>query len=126
MASTASLEGVKKTIFFPFKGKGWGGKLLLGSALNLANYIIPILPLIPVYGYAGQIARRVILQDEDPEMSEWNDWGLFFSDGIKILGATAIYSFPGILIMLIGYLVMFAGNFAFMFDRSFYASSGSI
>jgi hypothetical protein len=91
MASTASLEGVKKTIFFPFKGKSWGVKLLIGSALNLANYIIPLLPLIPVYGYAGQIARRVILQDEDPEMPEWSDWGLFFSDGIKLLGAAAIY-----------------------------------
>lgn len=42
MASTASLEGVKKAVFFPFKGKGWGVKMLIGSALVFANFIIPI------------------------------------------------------------------------------------
>ncbi|MEW6094837.1 MAG: DUF4013 domain-containing protein [Chloroflexota bacterium] len=122
MTSTASLEGVKKVVYFPFRGKGWGIKLLVGSALNLANFIIPIVPLVPIYGYAGQIAKRVILQDEDPEMPEWADWGLFFSDGIKLLGASALYSLPGILTLVAGYMTMFAGNFAFMFDPRFYTA----
>ncbi len=126
MTSTASLEGVKKVVFFPFKGKSWGVKLLIGSALNLANYIIPLVPLVPIYGYAGQIAKRVILQDEDPEMPEWADWGLFFSDGIKLLGASVLYSLPGILTMIAGYVLMFAGNFAFMFDPRFYTSPESM
>jgi hypothetical protein len=122
MAPTATLEGIKKAVFFPVNGKGWGTKWLIGSALCLANFIIPIVPLIPLYGYAYQIAKRVIHQDGDPELPEWKDWGLFFSDGIKLLGATFIYSLPGTLIMLIGYLVMFAGNFLFIFDPSIYQS----
>ncbi|MBI4732651.1 MAG: DUF4013 domain-containing protein [Chloroflexi bacterium] len=122
MASSATLEGVKNTIFFPLKGKGWGVKWLIGSALCLANFIIPIVPLIPLYGYAGQIAKRVIHDDEDPELPEWKDWGLFFSDGIKLFGATAIFTLPGVLTVLVGYFLMIGMNFAFMFDPSIYTS----
>ncbi|KAF0107014.1 MAG: hypothetical protein FD146_2124 [Anaerolineaceae bacterium] len=126
MTSTVSLEGVKKAVFFPFQGKGWGTKLLIGSALGLANYIIPIVPLIPLYGYAGQIAKRVLIQDEDPELPDWNDWGALFSDGIRIFGATIIYMLPGLLLTFGGYFLMFGMNFAFMLDPSFANSPEAI
>jgi hypothetical protein len=126
MTTTASLEGTKKVVFFPFRGKNWGLKMLIGSALGLANYIIPLVPIIPLYGYAGQIAKRVIIEGEDPELPEWNNWGLFFSDGIKLFGATVIFMIPTLLLMGGGYLVMFGSNFAFMFDPNFYRSSESV
>lgn len=120
MASTASLEGVKKAVLFPFGGRGWGVKWVIGSALGLANSILPFLPMIPLYGYVGQIAKRVILHDEDPELPEWGDWGLFFSDGIKIFGAAMVFMLPGGLAMFLGFLLMFGMNFAFLFDPQFY------
>jgi hypothetical protein len=120
---TASLEGVKKVIFFPFKSKNWVGKCLIGSALCMANFIIPFFPLIPLYGYAGQIAKHVIRGDGDPDLPEWNDWGLFFSDGIKIFGATIIFTLPGVLIMIIGYFLMLGMNFLFVFDPVVYTSN---
>lgn len=123
MASTASLEGVKKTVFFPFKGQKWGVKVLIGSALSLANFIVPIVPLIPIYGYAAQIGKRVVQNDEDPELPDWSNWGLFFSDGIKLFGASILYNLPGILTVIIGYLLMLAGNFVFMLDPEFYRTS---
>ncbi len=123
MASTASLEGVKKAVFFPFKSKKWGTKWLIGSALSLANFILPLVPLIPLYGYAAQIAKRIIRDDEDPDLPDWGDWGLFFSDGIKALGALLIFGLPGVLTVLIGYAVMLIGNFSFMLDPSFYQTN---
>lgn len=123
MSSTASLEGVKKAVFFPFKSKNWGTKWLIGSALTLANFILPLVPMIPLYGYAAQIAKRVLQNDEDPDLPDWSDWGLFFSDGIKVFGASVIFGLPGALTMLIGYAVMLLGNFSFMFDPSFYSTN---
>jgi hypothetical protein len=126
MPTIASLEGTKKAVFFPFHGKNWGLKLLIGSALGLANYVIPFVPLIPLYGYAGQIAKRIIIEGEDPELPEWKDWGLYFTDGIKLFGATIIFMFPAILLMVGGYLLMFGMNFAFMFDPNFLKSAESV
>ncbi|MDI6770066.1 MAG: DUF4013 domain-containing protein [Anaerolineales bacterium] len=122
MASTASLEGVKKAVFFPFKGKSWGMKMLIGSALVFANYIIPIVSIIPLFGYYGRIMKRVINENEDPELPEWNDWGELFSEGIKIFGVTFLYTLPGLLMMVAGFVLMFAMNFAFMFDPSNYTA----
>jgi hypothetical protein len=126
MASRVSLEGVKKAVFFPFQGKNWRMKVLIGSAIGLANYIIPIVPLIPLYGYAGQIAKRVLIQDEDPELPEWNDWGQLFSDGIKIIGVMLISMLPGLLLVFGGYFLMFGMNVAFMLDPNFVNSPESV
>lgn len=123
MAATASLEGVKKAVFFPFKGKGWGVKMLIGSALVFANFIIPIVSTIPLLGYYGRIMKRVINENEDPELPEWNDWGGLFSEGIKIFGVMFLYILPGLLIMVAGYVLMIAMNFAFIFDPSYTYSS---
>lgn len=116
MSSTATLEGVKKILLFPFQGKKWGLKLFIGSALNLANYFIPFLPIIPVFGYAGQVARRVINEEEDPQMPEWVEWRLLFSDGIKLFGAALLYMLPGILITMFGATILLAGYSLFWFD----------
>jgi hypothetical protein len=121
MSSVATLEGVKKIILFPFQGRKWGLKLLVGSALSLAGCIVPIFPLLPVMGYAGQVARRVISQEEDPQMPEWKDWGQLFSDGIKLFGAILLYLLPGILIMIAGAAVMFSSYSLFWFDPGFFS-----
>jgi hypothetical protein len=122
MTTTASLEGAKKAVFFVFKGKNLAVKWLIGSAIQLANYIIPIIPAIPLYGYVGQIAKRIIRQEEDPELPDWNDFGLFFSDGIKFFGVSLLYMLPGVLLMIAGYFAMSALNFAFLLDPGFYTS----
>jgi len=123
MANTATLEGVKNTVFFPFKGKNWGLKLLIGGALGLASLILPFIPLIPLFGYAGRVAKRVITQNEDPAMPDWNDWGGLFSEGIKFLGASLLYMLPGFFMMFIGYMVMFSGYFAMLFETEFLNTS---
>lgn len=112
MSRMATFEGIKKAVFFPFQGTNRGMKWLIGSALSLASFIIPIVPLIPLYGYGAQIAKRILIQDEDPELPEWKDWGLLFSDGIKLLGAAILYTLPGFILFFGGYLMFFLINMA--------------
>ena len=114
MASTASLEGVKKAVFFPFKGEKWGIKMLIGSALGLAGYMIPIIPSIPLLGYFGQMMKRIINEDEDPKLPEWTDWGNLFTDGLKLFGVSALYSLPALLMVIAGYALMFVPYFSMM------------
>ena len=106
MASTVSLEEVKKIISFPVKGEKWVLKNLIGAALILGNYILPLIPTLPVLGYAARVMKHVI-NDEDPALPEWNDWGSLFLDGIKVFGVVFIFELPALLVMLAGYAVVF-------------------
>ncbi len=115
MASTVTLEGVKKAVFFPFTGEKWGIKLLIGSALMLAASYVPLLGIagvIAVQGYYARIMKRVILEDEDPGLPEWKDWGGLFLDGVKLLGASLIYCLPAILLIVGGYVLFFVLDIA--------------
>ena len=120
MASTVTLEEVKKAIFFPFKGEKWGIKLLIGSMIMVAVYIpvAGIAAIIALDGYFGQIMKRVIVQDEDPELPEWKDWGTLFLDGLKILGTSLIYTLPGMLCVVAGYALFMVLDFAFAFSTA--------
>jgi hypothetical protein len=116
MASIVTLESAKQAVFFPFRGKNWGVKLLIGSALALASYFIPLLPAIPLMGYYAGIMKKVILQDADPELPEWNDWGTLILDGLKVGGVIIIYMLPAIFMIVAGYILFFVLNFAFAFS----------
>ena len=125
MASTVSLEGVKKAVFFPFRGEKWGIKILIGSALYFASFIIPIVPAIPMFGYFGQIMKRIIVQDEDPELPEWNDWGTLFLDGIKLFGAVLIYLLPALILTIGGYILFMLLDFSLAFSSAAYSQYSS-
>jgi hypothetical protein len=125
MASTVTLEGVKKAIFFPFRGEKWGVKVLIGSALYFANFIIPIVPAIPLFGYFGRIMKRIIVQDEDPELPEWNDWGALFLDGIKLFGALLIYLLPALILTIGGYVLFMVLDFSLVFSSTTYTQYSS-
>lgn len=118
METKATLEGLKKVIFFPFQAAGWGTKALIGSALAFANYLIPLVPWLPLLGYAGQISRQVATSEEDPRLPEWDEWNNFFADGLKILGAGLIYQLPAILLLGLGVILILvsvlipSGNFS--------------
>ena len=111
MKSTITLEGVKQAVFFPFHGQKWGVKLVIGSALGFANFIVPLVPFVPVYGYYMRIMKGILLDGEDPRMPEWNDWGNLFLDGIRLFGAVLLYMLPGLLLILIGYGLFFVPYF---------------
>jgi hypothetical protein len=93
---------------FPFNDPDWQNKFLIGSLLTLAGYIIPIIPLIFVYGYAFQIMQRIIVEKGSPYLPDWDDWGRLFSDGLKLTGVSLIYSLPIMVLFCGGLGVHFA------------------
>ncbi len=113
-----SIAPMKDLLAFPFKDPKAGNKLLVGSLLIFANFIIPILPAFFVYGYAARIARRVCDGDGELELPEWKDWGALFSEGFKILMAALIYSLPAILIMMVGSIAYFVATFGMAFESA--------
>jgi hypothetical protein len=82
---------------FPFTDPRWKNKFLIGGLLSLAGYAIPVLPLLFVYGYCAQIMRRIIVENEAPYLPEWEDWGKFLQDGLKLFGVGLVYSLPGLI-----------------------------
>ena len=121
--STVSFEEVKKAIFFPFRGEKWGLKMLVGSALTFGSFIIPIIPLMPVFGYFSQIMKGIIVREADPEMPAWNDWGTLFLDGIKLFGAVIIYLLPALIMVIGGYMLFIVLDFSMVFSASALSNS---
>lgn len=115
MASEVSLEAIKKAVFFPFRGKNWSDKVLLGAAINFANFVVPLIPMILLMGYFGQMMKRIIVHDDDPELPEWNDWGTCILDGLRMFGVLVIYALPGILVGIFGYLLIVVVGFGMNF-----------
>src|SRR5689334_13733097 len=106
MNKTYSLDGVQAILSYPFKAPGWKIKFLIGAALFFANYIIPILPAIALLGYSARIMHDIIADNAEPSLPEWEDWGDFFSRGLKVFAATFVYLLPAILMLVTGYVIM--------------------
>jgi hypothetical protein len=111
-----SLDGVQTILAYPFKAPGWQSKFVIGAALFFANYIIPILPGIFMAGYFSNIMRAVIVDDAEPSLPEWEDWGKLFSRGLKVFCAATIYLLPAIVLMIGGYIIMEAPIFMMGFS----------
>ena len=91
---------------FPFKDKIWLNKFLIGTALVLAGFFIPIIPTLFVWGYLVRLMRDIIDTGEArmPEWDRWEDLGL---KGIYYLLISFIYVLPG-LVLVVGTIALFA------------------
>jgi len=101
--TTANLQAL---LAYPFRDPEWKKKFLLGSLITVAGFIIPIVPFAFIYGYMAQIMRRIIVDKGEPFLPEWKEWEKLLVDGFKILGAILIYTFPLMIIFMIGYMLM--------------------
>jgi hypothetical protein len=105
---------IKEFFRFPFRGPDWKNRFLIGAALSLAGFIIPILPLIVVYGYFMEVMRRVIEQGEIV-LPAWDDWGKLALDGLRALGVGLVYLLPGQVVFWGGFLLYMVVSFSFPF-----------
>jgi hypothetical protein len=105
MDLSISMQSLKNVFRFPFYDPRWKGKFLIGSALSFASMIIPILPGLPVLGYAARLMRSGARNDDPAVLPEWDDWGELFVDGLRQLGVLIIGLLPPSLIMFVGWLL---------------------
>ena len=82
---------------------------LIGSLLMLAGFIIPLLPLLVVYGYLSQIMQKT-LAGEKPSMPAWDNWEKLFKDGLRLYGVRMIFTIP-ITILIFGLIIVYMGGF---------------
>jgi hypothetical protein len=111
-----ALDGVQGILSYPFKAPGWQSKFVIGAALFFANYIIPIVPGIFITGYFAKVMRNSIVDQAEPALPEWDDWGTLFKRGFKISCAVTIYFLPVFVLMIAGYLIMNVSIFASSFS----------
>ena len=107
MTTSFTSDDLQALVKFPFKDPKWKNKLGIGSLVMFVGFIIPLVPILFIYGYCAQIMRNIIVEHKEPFLPEWDDWGKLFIDGLKILGVVLIYSLPFILLLIGGYIVFF-------------------
>lgn len=90
---------LSQILLFPVKDSESRKYFLIGCAVALAGFIVPIVPYLFLFGYAAQVARQVF-NGESPRMIAWNDWGTLFQDGAKIFGVRIVYTLPILILAL--------------------------
>ena len=98
--------GLQDLFTFPFRDPQWKNKLLIGSLISLAGFVIPFIPWIFLYGYGAQIMHRIIVEGGEPYLPEWDDWNRLFIDGLRLGGAIFIFAFPFVFLAIVGYGLM--------------------
>lgn len=94
---------LKEIFMFPFKDEESRKHLLVGCLVGLAAIIVPILPMLVLFGYAVAIAKQV-LNNESPHMIPWDDWAGLAKDGIKMFGIRMIFALP-LLILVVPFVL---------------------
>lgn len=106
MVDSVSSYSIRTAFKFPFERKNWILPFVIGTALIFAGMIIPIIPIIFVYGYFAEVMRRAI-NDDAMSLPDWDNWGQLFKDGFRCVGVGAVYLGPGILVSMVGVFAYF-------------------
>ncbi len=117
MTTSSTFQELQNLLLFPVKGPDDRKRLLVAGLLGFAGFIIPIIPGIFLLGYAGLIMRNIIQEKVEPSMLEWKDWGKMFILGLKLGGASFIYSLPAFIVMFLGYASMMLPAFLQAFSN---------
>jgi len=116
-------QSLQQALTFPFKDSRWGQKLAIGTGLVAANFIIPLIPAVFLAGYFSRMIRRTAANGGEPSLPEWENWGGLLNDGIKLLGASLVYTFPVSLLFMVGYAAIVLPSFLISLASS---SSGNL
>ena len=116
-----TMNTLQELLFFPLKDAESRKKLFVASAIEFAGFIIPIIPRLFVLGYAGEIARQIIVKKEEPHMPEWENWSEYLSFGAKLFGVYIIYAIPMLLPMFAAYFIMMLPGIVEIFNDSRHA-----
>lgn len=110
-ANVKVLAPLESLLRFPFASERWRNYLLIGTGLIWASFIIPLLPMILVYGYTLQVMRQAI-DGEELSLPEWDDWGRLGKDGLWATVVGLVYLLPAFLVFGFGFGLYFLSFFA--------------
>lgn len=106
MAQVFTSDTIKDLLAFPFQDEKWKQKLSVAFLISLVGFVIPLIPTIFFIGYCAQIMKKIILENGEPYLPEWDDGGQFFRDGGKLVVAGFVYTLPAGLTLIAGYALM--------------------
>ena len=112
MVDPLSPPSLRTAFKFPFRAKEWIVPFIIGTALMFAGMILPIIPVIFVYGYLAEVMRMSI-QGQEMTLPVWKDWGKLFKDGLRCIGVGLVYLGPALVMSIFGMIAYF-GMFAAM------------
>jgi hypothetical protein len=105
MSQKTTTQSIKAAFTYPFDDPNWKNKLAIGVGLNLAGFIIPLIPALFFYGYVYKVMKRAISGDGQLALPEWEDWQELLTDGLKLFGAGFIFSIPSIIAVFASYII---------------------
>jgi hypothetical protein len=111
MSEATAFSSLKTAFRFPFQGPGWQNRFIIGAALSFGGIIVPIIPLLFVYGYLVKV-MHIAIKGEPLELPEWTDWGRLITDGLRSLVVYFVYTLPGLIVMFIGFGLYMAFSIA--------------
>jgi hypothetical protein len=82
---------VGKAFSLLFADKRWLEKWLLGALLHIAAVLIIGIPFL--LGYLLEVTRRAI-KEETFELPEWQEWGIYFGQGLIFFIILLVYLLP--------------------------------
>ncbi len=73
-------------------------KVLVGGLFVLASFVI--IGMFFIFGYVARLVRNVIQGSPNP-LPEWDDLGVYFSEGLKLFAVGIVYTLPLIIVVAI-------------------------
>lgn len=108
--SISSVTAPLRSYFsFPLRDRSAQARFLGGSALLFGSLVVPVVPLLLVYGYCLRVARRTIAGNP-PEMFPWDDWSGLLWLGFRGFLASLVYLLPGLFVITLGMGLYFAAS----------------
>jgi hypothetical protein len=116
--TTSTFQGIQRLFTYPFEDADWKQKLLIASLTALVGAVIPlVVPLVFLAGYCEKIIRRIVQENGEPYLPEWDDWNALFVSGFKLFGAGFLYTLPVIVLFVGGYALMMVPAIAVEFMK---------
>jgi hypothetical protein len=106
---------------FPFQDPEARTRFMIGCALLLGGFVVPVVPGLVVYGYALRILRRSA-EGEAPAMPPWDAWGEYLGLGARAAVVWLAFTLPALAAFALGMGAYF-GTFLLLLPVSASADS---
>lgn len=107
MQNTSTVDQLQYLFTFPFNDPNWKQKIGIGFLLSIGGFVIPVIPWVFLTGYFVSIFRAGVEAEEPLTLPEWDDWGLLFKQGLRVIIVKFIAYLPIVLLFFTGYFAMF-------------------